>query len=144
VESFRSGDQDSVVAPDGTVYAIPADGRRIVEAKGGDAALLGPAEVEGRIGAELLTLDSRAGTVWFTADGQSNIFALSLTDGSVDAFELPYEVISGDETHCIGRYGECPEEVTLRTLVGGLIPDGKGNLYFSDVTLNRIGILYVD
>jgi len=137
-------------SPDGQVLGVRASSQEapaaaVVEVSGaGLAALSIPsesdeAEIAGGLGIrDFIGVDPGTGAAWVTGEGSESIF---LVDGrAVREYELP--VYGWVALRCDVDPGEPCPEVRLKTQVRGLAVAPNGDLYFSDATMNRIGVIH--
>jgi len=87
---------------------------------------------------DALAVDGRSGTLWFTGN-RGTIARLDPATSAVTVYELPRYVVPANVIR--GVAGEPPTDRIQATWVGGLTVDAEGNLYFSDQTAKRIGII---
>jgi streptogramin lyase len=138
--------------PDGQVLGVRASSQEapaaaVVEVSGaGLAALSIPsesdeAEITGGLGIrDFIAVDPGTGAAWVTGEGSESIF---LVDGrAVREYELP--VYGWVALRCDVDPGEPCPEVRLKTQVRGLAAAPNGDLYFSDATLSRVGVIRAD
>jgi streptogramin lyase len=86
---------------------------------------------------DALAVDGRSGALWFTGN-RGTIARLDPATSAVTVYELPRYVVPADVIR--GFAGE-PTDQIQATGIGGLAVDAEGNLYFSDQTAKRIGII---
>jgi streptogramin lyase len=86
---------------------------------------------------DALAVDGRSGALWFTGN-RGTIARLDPATSAVTVYELPRYVVPASVVR--GFAGE-PTDQIQGTWVGGLAVDGEGNLYFSDQTAKRIGVI---
>lgn len=91
----------------------------------------------------LLAADKQRGRIWM-AGGGSGIVALDQSTGAVEYYALPSAAESPTAHVPVGceDYGGCPPPRPTFTSVDGIAVAPNGDLYFSDGTYNRIGIVH--
>ena len=86
---------------------------------------------------DFMTVAPATGAVWVTGEGSGSVFRV--ISGSVREYNLP--VYGGFAPRCDAT--ECPD-ANLRTAIRGLAAAPNGDLYFSDATLSRVGVIRAD
>jgi streptogramin lyase len=87
---------------------------------------------------DYIVIDQASGAAWAAGDGAGTIVRVE-APGAVRAYELP-----SYEGPIYPRCAEgviCPDTAVLKTSVGGLAVGEGGDLWFSDQTRNRIGVI---
>jgi streptogramin lyase len=123
--------------PQGAVYASSPDDGNLYLLSGASAAVL-------RRGDGILTgagdhvlWDSKSGTLWAAGEGTGNIARVIPASGAVELYALP--VYERPLLSCPPDLPCPPSDAT--TLVGGLAVGPDGTVYFSDLTVGRIGVI---
>ncbi len=96
---------------------------------------------------DFIAVDPGTGAAWVTGEGSESIFLVN--GGAVREYKLPVYGTAAvrcdvDSSATIGPSGRGPCEVRLKTQVRGLAVAPNGDVYFSDATLNRIGVIHAD
>jgi streptogramin lyase len=86
---------------------------------------------------DLIAVDRSTGASWIVGEGSKSIFRV--LDSAIREYNLP--VYAGIELRCPPPPVDCPDG-DLRTTVRGLAVAPNGDLYFSDATMNRIGVIH--
>jgi sugar lactone lactonase YvrE len=95
------------------------------------------AAIDGRI-----AIDANTGNVWVSGREADLIALWDRVSPSVSTFELPLYEVAGHLIFCpVGA--EC-KNVTMHTAVGALAVAPNGDLYFTDNTMQRIGVIHAD
>jgi streptogramin lyase len=91
-----------------------------------------------------IAVDPTTGAIWFAAEGNGRVSRLDPSTGAVREYNLPVyeEAILSCPAPEAEYEADCSAE--LRTRVRGLAITPDGDAYFSDGTMNRIGIIRVE
>lgn len=91
-----------------------------------------------------IAVDPRSGAVWATAEYAGSIVRAAPSHGTLRTYRLPgYETMVF--AHCPqGLATSCPASTEVKTRVRGLAAGPGGDLWFSDGTRNRIGVIRAD
>lgn len=87
---------------------------------------------------DFVAIDSSTGATWVTGEGSRSVLLISSGAAAIREYRLP--VYEGFVPIC-GYPCNWPDG-ELRTAVHGLAVAPNGDLYFSDATMNRIGVIH--
>lgn len=143
------------VGPDGVVHGIRASSEQapladVVDVKDWQLVTVGFTSQSDKSRAisglgilDYTAVDPTSGDIWFVGGGSSALFSLDPASGASREFQLP--IYRGGPIHCPppnpGQPNECPNLGELYTTVRGLAVAPNGDVYFSDATMSRIGVV---
>jgi hypothetical protein len=150
---LKTGDAESqgmktaalAAAPGGEVYLSRTDGAGLSRAAAAGSRVDSLAADEGVLGRGLyfLAVDAGGSTVWMAADSSGAIVSLESSSGASARYDLP----SWNKTTwisvpiaCIVQ--PCPTPRGSVTRLGDIAVAPNGDLYFSDMSFNRIGVVH--
>lgn len=138
--SVAEGASGLVVRVDGSVYAATAE-RALAVLSAGKASALATADLAPSLTGmkDYLAVDGKSGVLWFAGRDVGTVARTGPDGGSVAVFQLPSYVIPAAVISC--PVGAPCHDVISTTRVDGLAVAPNGDLYFSDGTLNRIGVI---
>jgi len=129
----------------GQVYVSKSDLRGLARA-GSSAASVESMELTGVVDdgvMELLAVDSTRGTLWMGGPGIAGIMSSESTGGPVEYYALPYLPETRRASVPIACVIQaCRSPGPAITMVGGIAVAPDGDLFFSDMSFNRIGIIH--
>lgn len=119
------------------VYTLAADGT-LVGHSGNSTTTATEKQIPEAIMGESLAVDRGSGAVWLAGE-QSVLIRWDPKPGLTEAFQLPTYWVRGESMFC--PPGADCKGSTMYTTVGGIAVAPNSDVYFSDSTMNRIGLI---
>jgi streptogramin lyase len=91
---------------------------------------------------DFVATDPKTGAVWMTGDSRPTIARYEPESGLARAYALPRYTSHIYSRGCTEEL--CPSVGEIRTAVRGLAVAPNGDVYFSDATRNRIGVIHAE
>jgi streptogramin lyase len=141
-----TGLKTSVIAADsrGQIYVAetaPSGLSRITSDRAAAKLAAEPAAL-GR-GQDFLVAETNGSRIWMAADSSGTIMSRDVTTGKVESYVLPYfsETVDVSVPIACAIFG-CGGDKGSVTRLGDIAVAPNGDLYFSDMSYNRIGVVH--
>jgi len=126
------------------VYGTSLNSAGLVNAtRGRISAVVSPNVTDSLQGlSDFVGTDPKSGAVWMTGDSRPTIARYEPESGLTRAYALPRYTSHIYSRGCTEDL--CPSVGEIRTAVSGLAVAPNGDVYFSDATRNRIGVIHAE